>query len=104
MSTILSGSFTATGESAWKPVRRGRFNYSIGQPGQAFEGTVLLERSFDGGTTATPVSFNDGSLAQWTANAGSYGEEVEGSEDNPVLYRFRCSSFASGPIYYRLGQ
>lgn len=69
-----------------------------GEPG-TFTGTVLLERSTDGGATWLPCSVDGtGALAQYTAAALVQGLEVEAV----ALYRLNCTSYSSGTINWRL--
>ncbi len=74
----------------------GQFNLSIWG---AFVGTVLLERSFDGGDTAITCT----SLGQpVTFNAPA--SEVIGAPEDDVLWRLRVVAISSGVINVRLSQ
>jgi len=88
----LSGSFTGTGSSdnlhVNKPVSVS-VDFSTG-PGA---GTIKLERSFDDGSTWKEVE-------EWADE--SYEGIVE-EVSSRVLYRFRCSTYSSGTIFYVLG-
>ena len=99
-SAFVQGTFTATGESGWVPLR-GPFGFTL----QGGVGTVQLERSYDGGVTAYTISKNtDGDAASYTLTAG---QEVglEGFEpEDAVLYRVACTAYTSGTITYRLSQ
>jgi hypothetical protein len=70
-------------------------------PGIAFVGTVLLERSFDGGSTwlnVTNPGATGGTFASYTADVSlSFFEPERG-----CLYRFNCVAYTSGVINYRL--
>lgn len=64
-----------------------------------FVGTVVLEKSFDLGTTWIAV------LRPGTSTAISYttpGAEVLAEPEVGVQYRWRCSAFTSGTINTRL--
>jgi hypothetical protein len=95
---LVHGSFTATGnsESFRRDSRREAFNMSLWG---TFVGTVILERSFDGGETFLPLTALGTSIT-FTAPCTEVFEEPEPS----VLYRLRCSAYTSGPINYRLSQ
>jgi hypothetical protein len=90
------GAFTAVGVgAAFTPF--GNFNLSVWG---TFVGSVVLERSFDGGTTYTQASFPDGTTPTLTAPmSGTWNEKEKGT-----AYRFRCSAFTSGTINWRLSQ
>lgn len=97
--TVLSGSFTATGQSSSERFY-GIFNVAVWG---TFVGTTLLERSFDGGTTwfqAVNECGNGATEGSFTATASSmFGEPERG-----VLYRFNCTAYTSGTINYRASQ
>jgi hypothetical protein len=105
--TRISGSFTATGQSA-SAVVFGPFNAVLwGTPlsgtgvSGTFSGTVQIERSMDGGTTWVVVSTDGtGTQAIYTSPVSVAGMEPE----NGVLYRFDCTIYTSGTINYRLSQ
>jgi hypothetical protein len=88
----LSGSFAATGTSDSLHVN-GPVSISLDIASGPGSGTVKLERSFDDGSTWKEVE-------EW-ADLGYEGiiEEVA----YHILYRFRCSAYTSGTIYYVLG-
>lgn len=95
--TVVAGTFAAPGQSAWKRFR-GPFNVSIWG---AFTGSVTLERTFDGGVTALPLSRDGaGAEATFTAPASLVVDEAESG----VLYRLNCTSLTSGAANYRLSQ
>lgn len=96
--TPVSGSFSATGSStAFSPIPGRGFNLSVWG---TFVGTVIVERSFDSGTTWLPLTASGVSLFNFVAPASEITEEPEYG----VQYRFRCSAFGSGTINYRISQ
>lgn len=97
MALVVSGSFTGTGQSATflanardPSVEGGRFNIDLSGFGTA---TVVLQRSFDNGSTWNAVK-------SYSADASEMGEEAEAG----VLYRFNCTAYTSGTIAYRLSR
>jgi hypothetical protein len=80
------GSFTGTGQSASLTLGRGA-TLSLSGFGSA---TVILQRSFDQGTTWLSVK-------TFTADAERI---VNGSGE---LWRLNCTVYGSGTILYRLG-
>jgi len=99
---VGTGSFSATGNGQGvQLVRRGDFNVSIWiASGNTFAGTVVAERSFDGGVTWLPFTYIDGSAPSWSAPMSTILSEPE----NGVFWRLRCSVFTSGTINWRIGQ
>lgn len=99
-SVELTGNFTATGESEWVALR-GDFNMNL----MGGEGTVQLERSFNGGAGSFTVSKNtDGDPASYVLTAN---QEISLSGNEPesgVLYRLACTAYTSGTINYRISQ
>lgn len=91
----VDGTLTAAGPGERASVRGG-FNVSARGP---FVATVLLERSFDGGSTWEPLTAL-GTLISFT---GPFSEVFEEPEDD-VRYRLNCTSYTSGPIIYRISQ
>ena len=100
---VLTGTFTATGQSAtfcfWGP-----FNlliYGSGGPNGNWNGTVRLERTFDGGTTWQVCGIGgDGTQAVWNTNNQDVSVVV-GEPEKGVGYRLNCTVYASGTINYR---
>lgn len=93
--TVLAGSFVGTGNSANKEVI-GMFNVTLSG---TFSGTVILERSFDGGTNFMPAAIDTAG----TPNAYTAPMSIVVNEPEPgVIYRLRCSAYVSGTIVYRL--
>lgn len=93
--TVVSGTFTGTGNGTAAQFL-GPFNVELSG---TWTGTVVLERSFDGGTTYISAAMDTtGTAASYTANVSIVVVETEPG----VLYRVRCSVFGSGTIAYRL--
>ncbi len=100
---IVSGAFTATGQSAsflvWGPFNL--FIYGNAGPNGTWTGTVRLERSFDGGTTWIVCGIGgDGTQAIWST--GTDISVVPGEPEKGMAYRLNCTAFAAGPINYRM--
>lgn len=94
--SVVSGSFTATGQSsaiAIGPERGG--NVAIYG---TFVGTVSVERSFDGGTNWIGLTDASGNAYSYTDDATFRIDE----DERGVLYRLNCSAYTSGTINYRL--
>lgn len=90
-----SGTFVATGAGAWMEAR-GNVNAALWG---VFVGTIALECSFDGGTTAIPVSRDSlGTPSSFTAPTRLVVQEGESG----VLYRLNCTAFTSGTVNWRL--
>lgn len=94
--TLLSGSFGATGTSASFPVR-GDFGLQISG---TFVGTVVLERSLDDGANWIQPTGAGNQLYSFTAVCS---EDLSAPEYD-VLYRLRCSAYTSGTINYLASQ
>jgi hypothetical protein len=76
----------------------GQFNFIIAG---TFVGTVILERSWDGGNTwVTHGTDNWTTLASFTAPVSEVGLEPE----QGMLWRLRCTAYTSGTIIARLSQ
>lgn len=102
----IQGTFGSTGQSA-SAVVYGGFNAAIwGTPlvgglSGSFSGTIIIERSLDGGTTWIGASTDGtGTVASYTTAVSVYGVETE----DGVMYRFDCTVWGSGTINYRLSQ
>lgn len=94
----VAGTFTEVGQtSAWTEMG-GPFLMAAGPTG---EGTVHLEISFDGGTTAHIVSRPDGTSTAWTVPVLRHVTEV--TAETGLLYRLRCAAFTTA-IPYRLSR
>jgi len=103
-SAVVSGTFTATGQSA-SILAWGQVNivvYGSGGPNGNWNATVRAERSFDGGTTWIVVGVGgSGVQASWNTP----NQDVSVVYDEPekgVLYRLNCVTYASGTINYRM--
>jgi len=97
-------SFTATGSSDTFYPRTdargpdsGCFNYSLSG---TFVGTVVVEKTFDGGTTWLSAFDKFGASLSKTAPAAHILEEHE----KGVGYRARVSAYTSGTINIRFSQ
>lgn len=98
---VVSGSFTATGNSLGLPVLEATKEHPIFinlSVYGTFSGTWSLQRSFDNGTTWNDTTKNDGTANSFTAAVENRFDEYESG----VLYRISCSSYTSGTIYYRM--
>jgi hypothetical protein len=77
---------------------RGKFNASIQG---TFVGTVVIQRSYDNGSTWETVSKDaSGSDASFTAPCSIVVEESEAG----VQYRWNCTAYTSGTINTRISQ
>lgn len=95
----ITGSFTATGQSATITPERGESAASVGYNitlSGTFVGTVIVERSFDG-STFHPLTALGASISFTAACSETFEEPEVG-----VQIRLRCSSYTSGTIDYRL--
>ena len=92
--SAVTGTFAAVGSSsALLPVPQeggDQKNMNLSLSG-TWAGTILLERSFDGGTNYFTVN-------SYTANTEARIPESEVG----VLYRLTCSVYTSGTVTYRL--
>lgn len=95
---VLAGTFTATGTSAAIGLS-GDFNFSLSG---TFQASIVLEKSFDGGTTWIPVSLDGTGLPVSLVSQGAsiVTQEIEAG----MLYRVNCSSYASGSAFWRISQ
>lgn len=74
----------------------GTFNFSVWGAGV---GSVVIERSFDGGTTAIPLT----NLGQAVVFTGPASESIFGRESG-VLWRARRAVATSGSVNVRFSQ
>ena len=96
--SLLAHDFIGTGQSPAVHVE-GRFNLSIYGSGN---GTVQIERSFDGGTTWIPLSKDfDGNIAAYNPNTNEISLIADEPESG-MLYRFNCTAHTSGTINTRI--
>ena len=94
----LSGNITGTGATSSVEVL-GRANILIDFDTSPGAGTVVLERSFDDGSTFSAVSRNSTpAAATYTTTLNATIKETE----KDVLYRFNCTAFTSGTIIFRI--
>ncbi len=97
-SRVLSGSFSATGQSA-AAVFYQRFNVSVWGGGGTW--AVRIERSFDGSATWLIV---DTDAAGTDASYSTPFSGVIYEPEPGVLYRLNCTAYGSAGINYRLSQ
>ena len=104
MAQAVTGSFTATGQSASflaKGIDDGRpksFNVELRGNGVA---TIQLERSFDG-TNWAPLTASGTQLERFTMTGSSSYSETWEEEEAGALYRLNCTAYTSGTVNYRL--
>lgn len=96
ISAIGAGTNTLVPASDNSNMGTNPFNLTLTGP---FVGTVVVERSFDDGTTYVPLTAL-GSAISFTTPCSETFEECE----NGVRYRVNCTAFTSGTITYRLSQ
>lgn len=90
---VEAATFTATGQST--PIALyGDFSVAVWG---TFSATVVLEKSFDGGTTWIPAANAAGSAISLTAALAIQGRESEMG----ILYRLDCT-WTSGTVNYRV--
>ena len=102
---VIAGSFGATGLSAaW--IFYGSFNivlYGSGGPNGAWDGSVQLERSFDGGSTWIVAGVGgSGAQAVYATATGADVSIVCMEPERGVGYRLHCTAWTSGTINYRM--
>lgn len=92
---VINNAFTSASNGGAIGIHGG-FNLAVYG---TFVGTVVLEKSFDDGTTWLPVSKDStGAAMSFTSAACLSGYEYESG----VTYRFRCSAYTSGTINTRI--
>ena len=104
----VSGSFTGTGQSAtFLPTPGAPFNYVRGSGYfnitlyGTFTATVVVQRSFDAGSTWHTVSQDaTGADASYTAPMSLVALEPE----HGTMYRLNCTAYSSGTVNYRLSR
>ena len=99
---ISQGVAASTGTSA-ATVFYGAFNAALSG---TFSGTVLFEKSYDGGTTWIAVARDvAGTLASYALVLTAQSLNLTLMEVEPsVCWRLRCTAFTSGSLTYRLSQ
>jgi hypothetical protein len=102
---VISGTFVATGVSPeW--IFYGAFNiviYGNGGPDGAWDGSVQIERSFDGGTTWIVAGVGGaGAQAVYATATGADVSIVCMEPERGVAYRLHCTAYVSGTINYRM--
>ncbi len=97
--TPVTGTFTAAEQtSSWFAPLAGReFNWTIYG---TFVATVLLERTFDGGTNWHALTGSGTIISEVTAACSEISKESECG----IYYRLHCTSFTSGAANYRISQ
>ena len=106
---VLTGTFTATGQSAGLQVYG---NYNITLTG-TFVATVRIERSFDEGASwavlskdaaGTPNAYTS-ALSLVLNEPENSAEAVAGATEKPnIRVRLNCTSYTSGTVNYRISQ
>jgi hypothetical protein len=94
--SVVEADLTAAGQATPWLALAGSFNLTIAG---TFVGTAVVERSFDGGTTAVPCT-NLGEVVSFSAPA----TERLTNDERGVLFRARCTAYTSGTIRARLSQ
>lgn len=92
----VSGTFSSPGSSTSINNFRGDYNVTLSG---AFSGVVQIERSFDAGTSWSPITAL-GTLIALNGPCSEIFSEPEAS----VRYRLTCTSLSSGTISYRISQ
>lgn len=92
---VLSAAAGPTSYTPWLDFE-GTFNFSMWGTGT---GTVIIERSFDGGVTAIPLT----NLGQAVSFTGPASENIFGRERG-VLWRARRTVATAGNVSVRLSQ
>ena len=104
---VISGQFTVAGAPAFSGVfvARGPFNVvfgGTGGPNGNWNGSIQLERSFDGGTTWFICGIGgSGQQAIWNTNNQDVSIIVSEPEQG-VAYRLHNTSMVSGTVSYRI--
>jgi hypothetical protein len=104
---VVSGAFTGAAQVSGSFLVWGPFNvflYGPSGPNGNWNGTVQLERCFDGGVTWIVCGIGGAGLqAVWaSAGTGSDISIIAGEVEKGMIYRLRCTAFVSGPINYRM--
>ncbi|MEL6368405.1 MAG: hypothetical protein AAFQ16_10655 [Pseudomonadota bacterium] len=91
----VTGTFTTTGTSPWLAVK-GAFNVSVWSDDT--DHWFQIERSFDGGATAIPLS----KLSNELVLEGNFSISDFYEPESNVQYRLRCTHIGSAPANYRI--
>lgn len=70
----------------------------------AFVGTVVLQRSFDGGTTWSTVNNMFSGAAMSFVDAAAAGSFRQYERERSVMYRWNVTAYTSGSLAARLSQ
>jgi hypothetical protein len=97
--TPVTGSFTAAAQtsSSFIPLAGREFNWTIWG---TFVATIVLERTFNGGTNWHALTGAGTTISEVTAACSEIAKESEWG----VYYRLRCSAYTSGTANYRISQ
>lgn len=99
--TPVAGNFIGVGYSSpFTPIPGRPFNISgwLDASGGSFTGTIVLERSFDGGVTKLPLTALGSTLFSLTT---PFSEMVQ-EDEYGVQYFLHCTTFTSGKMNYRV--
>lgn len=99
---VVTGALTGTGTSKIANIY-GSFNlliYGNSGPNGAWNATIRLERSFDGGTTWIVCGVGGGG-GQAIYTTGTDISIVVSEPEKGVLYRLNCTAYTSGTLNYR---
>ena len=96
--SVLSGVFTGTGNDGTSISINGPFNFFV----QGGSGTVVLQASYDGGTTWIGVPATDSGTTVSVNTATAAGMFRVTEVEPGVLYRANCTAYTSGSINYRI--
>jgi hypothetical protein len=93
----VDGIFSGVSAGGGIAIIPGTFNITLSG---AFVATVVLERSFDGGSTWFGATLVDDTPISWQVRVSTWWSEPESN----VMFRLRCTAFTSGSIGWRLSQ
>lgn len=95
--SVATGQFTSAQAGDFsESIKGSNLNLSIWG---TFVATVILERSYDK-TLWLPMTYIDGSPISWSTPIST---EYPANDYN-AFYRFRCTSYTSGTINWRISQ
>jgi hypothetical protein len=99
-STGLSAAFSSVpAHAVWVKLRGNNPATANTGPG-TFSGTVIVQKSIDGGQSWDPLTVGGAAYASFTGNCD---EAVSAEDDSAALYRLACTAYTSGTIYYSIG-